>query len=499
MMKKAIKKLLAVLLAVAMLCAMAVPALAASVNTSNHTFTVYQIFTGKYDDTKKTLSDVDWNNNSVNGAAILTELKSNSIFADCSTAADVAEKLAEHQDQAQAFAEVVAKHLTDSVTSGVGSVTMPSAGYYLIVDTTDDLGGKYDARNLSLLEVSAAGAVVTPQVKTSIPTVEKKVKDINDTTDSDFSGWQDSADHDATDSIPYQLTATLGDLTHFNHYYVQFVDKMTHLTYTGVTSVKVNGTEVDQSAYTVDWDSTNKTLTVTLNDVMANGAISGSTVVVEYNATLDADANLGATGNPNIVYLNYSNNPTYDGNGLTTPSDIGKTTEDKNIVFTYEIAVDKVDQDSNALPGAAFELFKKNKDGSWKSLGAVNVSAADPKKVDNDTLTHFAWSHIDDGEYKISEVITPDGYNSIQDIEFTVTAEHDITADNPTLTRLTCSVNSGNADLNDGTITFTIKNNLGSTLPSTGGIGTTIFYVAGGGLMVAAIVLLVTKKRMENK
>lgn len=98
----------------------------------------------------------------------------------------------------------------------------------------------------------------------------------------------------------------------------------------------------------------------------------------------------------------------------------------------------------------------------------------------------------------IKEIITPAGYNSIEPIKFKVEADHETEAADPKLTELTGGDKFAGA-VSTGTLTANIQNRMGSTLPGTGGIGTTIFYVIGGGLMVAAAILLITKKRMENR
>lgn len=112
------------------------------------------------------------------------------------------------------FIELVSNHLTDTKTSGTGSIALPAAGYYLIEDITN-VQSQHDAKNLTLLKVSAA-ETVTPQVKTDKPTLEKKVKDTND-SDGAITGWQDSADYDIGDTIPYQLTATMGKISIMIH------------------------------------------------------------------------------------------------------------------------------------------------------------------------------------------------------------------------------------------------------------------------------------------
>lgn len=367
-------------------------------------------------------------------------------------------------------------------------MNLPAAGYYLIVDTTATTG-TYDAKNLSLLKVNGAGEV-TPTKKTDKPTLEKKVKDINDSTGSE-SDWQDSADYDIGDEIPYKLTATMGDLSNYDHYYLNFHDTMTHLTLVeGSVEVKVGEKTLAKEQYTVTWDADNKTMDVAIMDVKAHGATTGTKVTVTYKATLDKDAVLGSTGNPNTADLEYSNNPNNTGNGTAKPNDTGKTPEDKNIVFTYKVTVNKVKENQQPLKGAEFELSKKAKDGKWISKGKL-AGTGDNQNV-------FEWKGLDDGDYKIEETTTPSGYNTIDPIKFTITAEHEIDSADPKLTSLSGGdVFTGN--VTTGAVSATIVNKSGSTLPETGGIGTTVFYVIGGMLMAAAAVLLITKKRMNNK
>ena len=292
-------------------------------------------------------------------------------------------------------------------------------------------------------------------------------------------------------------------MSNFDTYYVKFVDTMEHLTYYNITSVKVGDKTLSAGDYTSNWDSANKKLTVSIDDVKKHGATNGSTITVEYTATLDADAVIGSIGNPNEAYLVFSNNPNGDGKGKTAP--------DKNIVFTYKVVANKVDQDNKPLTGAAFALYKKlpavpnPEDGTsyimegndaYAPVKELNVGANG--EVEDKELTTFEWTGIDDGEYMIKEIITPAGYNSIEPIKFTVTADHQIEAADPKLTELTGGDKFTGA-VSTGALTANIQNRMGSTLPGTGGIGTTIFYVVGGGLMVAAAVLLITKKRMENR
>ena len=490
-MKKAMKKLMAALLAVAMVCAMAIPAFAA-VDMTSHTFKAYQIFAG--DLNEGTLSNVTWGKN-VTGDTFLAALQSEdpTNYGSCTDAKAVAEVLSNSKALANDFAKIAAKYVTGTPATGTGSVTLPSAGYYLIVDTTD-VAGEHDAKNLSLLKVSGA-TTVTPQVKTDIPTLEKKVQDKNDST-GNTTDWQDSADYDIGDMIPYKLTATLGKLDNYDKYYVKFVDTMTNLTYVADSaSVKIDTTPLTPTQYKLTWDAPSKTLEIEITDVKVLGAVNSSVITVEYKATLDDTAVLGSTGNPNQAHLIFSNNPNGEGYGKTAP--------DKNIVFTYKVDANKVDPDLNSLPGAAFELFKHVKDASgnltWESKGIMNATKHEDGTytITDATKTNFEWNGIDDGDYKLVEVVTPAGYNTMEPLLFTVTATHSETADKPVLISLSGDAFTG--DISTGILTSKIINNRGTTLPGTGGIGTTIFYVVGGGLMVAAAILLITKKRMENR
>lgn len=505
-MKKAMKKLMAALLAVAMVCAMAIPAFAAAgtevsgskVDITNHDFEAYQIFSAKLD-TKGTLSDVKWGNG-VKDTELLAALQGTTDFSTCSSASDVAEKLeAFNTEQATKFAAFVANgYLSTTKIAGTGTIDLPSAGYYLIKDVTE-VDGEYDASNLTLLLVSGP-KTVTPKVKTDIPTLQKKVQDKND-SDGTTTEWQDSADYDIGDTIPYQLTATLGDVSNFDTYYVEFVDTMKHLTYNNITSVKVDNRTLNAGEYNYDWDSASKTLKVSIDNVKAYGATNKSKIVVEYTAILDSDAVIGSTGNPNTAYLIFSNNPNDTGTGKTAP--------DKNIVFTYKVIANKIDENDKPLPGAAFALYKKlpavptngtsyvlQDNEPYALIKELNVGVGG--KVENETRTNFEWDGIDDGDYMIKEIITPAGYNSIEPITFTVTADHETEADNPKLIELKGG-DKFTGSVDNSSLTISIQNRMGSTLPGTGGIGTTIFYVIGGGLMVAAAILLITKKRMENR
>ena len=150
------------------------------------------------------------------------------------------------------------------------------------------------------------------------------------------------------------------------------------------------------------------------------------------------------------------------------------------------------------MEGAGFTLYKKVPDTSkdegyrWDAVGDEITG-----------VTTFIFSGLDDGDYKLSETTTPNGYNTIDDVEFTVTAEHDVESDSPALTKLSGDATTGSLEFTSstsaGSLTTDVVNKKGSVLPSTGGMGTTILYVVGTILVLAAGILLVTKKRMDAK
>lgn len=339
------------------------------------------------------------------------------------------------------------------------------------------------------------------------------LKNINDSTETDLGEWQKDADHDVNDKVCFRLTGTLPEnyATYTTYEYI-FHDTMSKGLTFDPASVEIyhgdekTGTKIDAN-YTVSTQSGTKGETeITIqfaNLKTAVNATSDDKITVVYEATLNEQSVIGSAGNPNKVYLEFSNNP--NGNGT------GKTPEDTVTVFTYKVAANKVDGKGKELAGAGFKLSKFDKDKGWELVGYQNVKLGDKGnpvvtdghyEVANATDTSFAWNRIDDGKYKLEEVVTPAGYNTIDPVEFDVVAGHaNLTLSSLSGTKTTGTVGeytftSNNAE---GSLTTDIVNQSGTVLPSTGGMGTTVFYVVGGGLMAVAVVLLVTKKRMENK
>lgn len=499
-MKKAMKKLMAALLAVAMVCAMAIPAFAdGSSSTSTaavtkytiaaphngHTYEIYQIFTGDYDPLQPSmLTNIKWGKNGTGTAGeavdqtVLDELSRVASYTSDRDKLDVIEKY------------VTLTNPVETITNG-GSVEVVG-GYYLIKDKD---GSVPSSETYTPYIVSVVGHVTIEPKSNEVPKFTKKLKDTNDTTGA-ISGWQDSADYDIGDDIPFRLQGTVSkDIDSYKTYYYAFHDvEEAGLTF-DPSSVEVfvgdevTGTKIT-TGYTVDTSPADGcTFEIVFDDLKkVSGVTANSIITVTYKSQLNGNAVLGKQGNVNTAQLEYSNNPRGNGTG-TTPWD-------NVIVFTYKVVVNKVDQSGQPLEGAQFTLTKKTKNGT-DVVKTMDV---------NTTLTQFTLSGLDDGEYTLTETVTPAHYNTISPITFTVNADHTITwgteRREDILTSLSGDTASGEitftSSKTDGTLTTNVINNIGTTLPGTGGIGTTIFYVIGGGLMVAAAILLITKKRMEN-
>lgn len=514
---KKLKKLAALLLAVVMTMAMNMTVFAADTQTytltlngttAGHIYEAYQIFSG--DLNGSTLSNVEWGTgvDSTKTSALLDALKADdklkATFGSVNSVKTVAEALAKASDEsdvAKEFATVVSQYLSSNPTGSADSpndktstaITGLSAGYYLVKDKNNSLSAdKKDAYTRFILKVVAD---TSANVKSDVPTVEKKVKDINDSTDANSTNnkWQDSADYDIGDSVPFQITGTMpSNIADYTKYTYTFTDTMSAgLTYTANTAkITIGTTDVTSSFKETVTPNTDGTTTVTwaCTDLKAISGVTidaSTTVVVTYNAKLNENAVIGAAGNPNYVDLTYSNNPNKGGEGNT-----GKTPKDTNIVFTYETIVNKLDQDKKSLAGAGFTLQKKQSDGIYKDIKTFTAG----------TETTFTFKGLDDGDYKLIESTTPAGYNTITPVEFTISATH-TDGETPALTDLSVKVTKGSADFTvdkeAGTMSTDIVNKKGSVLPSTGGVGTHMFYVFGGCLVAAAVVLLALKKRRE--
>ena len=447
-----------------------------------HTFEVYQIFTG--DLSEGILSNVQWGNGvSEEGQTALGD------------AAAKAEALAKSTDSlaAKTFAEDLQTYLQNGTEKEVAanqteSIEGLAAGYYLVKDKASSQNKTNGAYTSYILKVVKDTTAAT---KLDVPTVEKKVQDKNDST-NETSGWQDSADYDIGDDVPYQITgsmpANIGDYTSYKYVFTDTMSK--GLTFkTGSAKIMIGTTDVTEKfTENVTTNDDGSIVTWTCDNLKTAGVelTPATKVVVTYKATLNTNAVIGSAGNPNEVNLTYSNNPNNGGEGET-----GKTPNDKNIVFTYKAVVNKVDQEQKSLKGAGFTLQKK-----------VNGEYTDVKSITAGEATTFEFTGLDDGKYKLIESTTPDGYNTITPIEFTITAEHDTTKDEPALISLSGNATTGEAtfapDKAAGSLTTEVVNKKGSTLPETGGMGTTLLYAVGGVLVALAAAYIIISKKHEK-
>ena len=495
---KTIKRSIALVLAMILTLAMSVTVFAAPNADQNtfsltlnkavkgHTYEAYQILSGDLSADKATLSNIKW------GEGIKAEGQT-ALGGD---AAGYAKKLADMGNNSKELkeqAQIIGANLASA--SGSVTVTDPDAknvisnlkpGYYLIKDKDDSLQGQ-ESYTEFILHVTDD---VDANVKADVPSVEKKVKDTNDTT-GETTDWQDSADYDIGDDVPFQLTATLANnIESYKTYSLKFNDTLSKgLDYNNDAVIKLGDKDVT-SYFTPSYDETAKTLTFTCDDILAFGAKNSDKIVVEYTAKLNENAVIGAAGNPNTVYLDFSNNPNNGGEG-----DRGKTPEDKVIVFTYKLTVNKVDKENKPLTGAEFSLFKKV-NGKEELVEVKKILST------NAEGTVFGFTGLDDGTYVLRETKTPDGYNSIEDQTFTISAKHDENSDDPKLTALTGDVASGSiinlgVMLEKGELSTDVVNNKGSVLPSTGGAGRVAIYVIGAILVIGGGIVLVTKKRVR--
>lgn len=458
-------------------------------STDTHTYSVYQVFTG--DLSNGTLSNIKagQNFNKNNTAS--------------KSAADAAAEIAQgtYANNTEKLAAITPYvDLTGTAFGEVSANTALSApaGYYLLKDKDAVTGN--DAATLFIVQVNGPVAV---NRKADKPTFEKKVKDVNDST-GDKSDWQDSADYDVNDEVPFQLTATLptneADFAAYKTYKLVFHDQQSAgLTFNkDSVVVKYGDQTLGTDSYTLETPATdNDTFDITINDAKtvkdADGSVitvaAGGKFTVEYTSKLNENAVIGAAGNPNEASLEFSNNPNVGGEGNT-----GKTPTDKVIVFTYQLDINKTfnggTPDDNDLPEFTLYKFDSTTNDYTTNVGKVDIT----KTADGKYTASF--KRVDDGKYKLVETKTPAGFNTAADTTFEITAEHDVESDNPRLTVLKINTTTGNTTT--GTVTANVVNQKGSNLPSTGGMGTVLLYVAGIAVFVLAGATLVMALRRRN-
>ena len=503
------------------------------------------------------LGDIIWGSG-VNGDALLEALKAadEEKYGACTTAADVAEALGTENAtaaDAAAFADIAAQHLTTAAKTATAPnddgnyiIEGLDAGYYLVKDSLQE-DDNQTGQVLSDYIVQVLGNVTMEPKDSGIPTLEKKVAEQGKGNEGkyDLDGgygtyYNDVADWNIGDRVPFKLIGSIPDMDAYDTYQYIFHDTISAGLRLDMDSfdvyvaqeknqdpVALGWTEIPAANYELTPTAEGFTLTIdNLKNFPYVNDDGRNYILVFYDAVLNENAEIGLPGNENTAYLEFSNNPNGDGTG--------RTEDDKVIVFTYELDGTKVDGETQAaLQNAQFVLLNGAKseaavvvDGKvtgWVKV-ATEAAAGDVKIPEtyeewverygnqNVILTSaadgiFKIAGLDDGTYHLLEIKAPNGYNLLEDpVELVISAttangqdwNSGIAAD--ALTGLTITVDNGavqNGDLDTGIVNVTVANNQGATLPETGGMGTTLFYIIGGLLVVGAGVLLVVRIRMK--
>lgn len=472
-MKKTFKKLFAALLAAALVLAMAVPAFAETNATkgsikidhtvSGETYTIYRMFKlDSYNAESNTYSytvESDWEGFFKTGAG------GNYITLDGQnhptwTAADENDSTTVAAFAKAALAWAADKKISGTKETATGDTVTFSdlgLGYYLVDSSLGALCG-----------LNTTTPNVTIEEKNGQPTIEKKVK-------SHYDGWAEKNTAKIGDTVEFKIVVHVeaGAQSY------KVADTMSDGLTFNSSSLKVTYKDAPATAnsdYTLEPGKNGTTFTLTFKDSYVADKV-GEAIVVTYNATLNDKAVV--TGNKNKATLGYGTN---------------KTVESETTTYTYEFDLVKVDgATKKLLNGAEFKLYDAENGGSvikvvpvaggYRVANGDETGAVDTIKVNG--KVHI--SGLDKTTYWLEETKAPDGYNMLTERKPVSLTNG---SNNTTLTSSTWS------EADHG---VAVENNAGTVLPSTGGMGTTLFYVIGGGLMVAAVVLLVTKKRMEHK
>ncbi len=461
---------------------------------------------------------------------------------------EVTQKIAEMTNDSKELFAFAAKALAAAKAAGITPATATGAedaasvlfenlplGYYVI----EDVG---TATPISALVLDSTNPDIVATLKADKPELEKKIdgdKDTDDTT----TGLVDFNNAAIGDTVPYVLTSAVPNMTGYTKYFYVVTDTLSAgLTFNNDVAITVGDkTLVKDTDFTVEVTNNadgTTTVVIVFKDFIQYTA--GDEIKITYSAILNEDAVIGVEGNPNIVRLDYSNNPNVTPEGDSENPDkpgaddpIGTTPDDITYTYVTDLIIEKVDANGNHLEGAEFTLtgeklnkvivlkdvYTKAEDGTyWKLTDGtyttdapteetqskyvsttvkysmetvtevitvteeVNVTAA----VGSDGLLKF--EGLSAGEYTITEITAPAGYNLLDD-PITVTITWTAPAEGST----ECTWTYSEPAVEN---TVTIVNQAGTQLPETGGIGTTLFYIVGGVLVLAAVVLLVTKKRM---
>ena len=512
-MKKTIQKFMAALLAAAMVCAMAIPAFAtdgdataaAATGTgsitienavTNQTYKIYRILNLEYHaDTNsyRYTANEAWRAFVRNQTGDLKlDEKTGAVTWINSNSKNNDTAIQKFANDAGTYAKFTPNNVHEDGSAKANGITLTFSnlplGWYLVVS---------DLNNGAMCSIGTTDPNAVIREKNSKPTIEKEVYEGNTLGYSNDAGIGDTVKFQTrihvTDGNPtnYVLHDTMSNGLKFNEKSVTVL--LMRDPKTGGSNYGGNltpGTDYELVTSTSD--------TCTFEIKFLKALKPYDYIQVDYSATVTSDAVIGTTGNDNKAVLTYGNNS-------TTESSTTKT-------YVWEMGVRKFanlggDDTNHALADAEFQLYKKDGDTQkyakfvetsttsvYKLTGWTN-NATEAIKVKTPANGNITFEGLDAGTYYLEETKAPVGYNKL-------TAPITVVIDRGTLPTVASQTISYTVKYGDTTAddhVVRVENKAGTVLPSTGGMGTTLFYVIGGGLMVAAIVLLVTKKRMENK
>lgn len=562
-MKKLVSRFMAVLMAMTMILSMSMTVFAAeapkgtlTVNNTvaGKTLDLYQIFTATKngDNVAYTLNSAyeGFFQSKISGASTLTgealsekayEYVKTQVGTDGKNGTGFAKEiLGWILENATALA---ATHTTANTTAGTTVINNLDYGYYIVyplgATDTSTAPGNETVKSVASL-VSVTGDDATVNMKSNYPTVDKKIipaqsgsgitvgaivdgswegnhqlelDDENDPEDTiaphGAADEKKAGDFGIGDTVTYQLTSKVPDMTGYTSYTFKFTDTLSKgLDLKAILSVKVGSTELKAgrtgaNTYALSYDKTNRILTVTLNDFYNSYKDHvGETITVVYTATLNKDAVIGMNPNTNKAVVEYSNDPKSDGTGTSEPSIVKVHTFDFTI-FKYYLKDQKNQNDKTALAGAEFELYKANTEGTAADTNAkINIidenngvyRQATPEEASAAGFTSAKIVSDEDGKvlvkglkagtYYLKETKAPDGYNKLlSDIKIEITAKYnDATGELESYSVIyTYNGNSTTVTNNDKATSpeVPVENKTGAQLPSTGSKGALMVTLAG--------------------
>lgn len=541
---KTMKKLASLLLALVMALALAVPAFAAgeysitvtngkkSVSIIGNTYYAYKLFDATYD--------------AENHVAYTVSKEFESFSYNGKSGDELIAAVANMDaDALDAFAKAALEYATDSnnniaaagstkATSETATISLNEPGYYLVTGTAT---APEDQTVTAACALTTAKPTATVKVKVDAPSVDKKIVEGTAKVDANTASIGDSVNYEITSSVP--------DMKGYNGYIFVLEDTLSKgLTYNDDMTITVGTkTLAKDTDYTLTVVKDDTSKTTSLKIVFKNfiGYTTGDVVTVKYSATLNQDADLTQTGNPNEVKLIYSNNPNFDYSGDKVPGEgvpTGETPKSETNTYVTGIKLTKIDgKTKETLTGAKFEIkgegekvilinekiyrvsetgtFYMLKDGSYTetaptdatkdSYDSTTTKYEEVLEVVKNTVSTkvnatgyvndkgvLTFEGLGEGTYTITEIIAPNGYNRLKTpITVVISAKEALDKCEWTVT-----VDGKTVMAVDNLFAFNVENNAGAQLPSTGGIGTTIFYVVGSVLVIGAAVVLITRKRM---